>query len=161
VSIIGGVAANSKAALQWLANLQEPWLLIIDNADDPGLGLDEYFPKGQRGHVLITTRDPHSKIYGTVGDRFFEFQGLEKEEASSLLLNAAGLKRPWDSAMSHIATIISNALGDLAIAITQAGKTIRLGYCKLHEYLEYWERQWKKKRQNRLPVKGNDAFNDL
>jgi hypothetical protein len=57
VSVIGGVEANEKAAINWLSNLRNPWLLIIDNADDRDFKLDEYFPRGNRGHVLITTRD--------------------------------------------------------------------------------------------------------
>ncbi|KAF1849642.1 tetratricopeptide repeat domain-containing protein [Cucurbitaria berberidis CBS 394.84] len=161
VSIIGGVEANENAALHWLSNLSEPWLLIIDNADDPDLKLDEYFPRGNRGHVLITTRDPVNKSFGTVGNRFFEFQGLNKDEASCLLLNAAGQIQPWSSAMSNVATTIAKTLGYLALAITQAGKTIRQGYCKIHEYLDFYERQWIKTRQRRLAVKERDAVDNL
>ena len=156
MSIIGGVGANENAALNWLSNLSEPWLLIIDNADDPDLKLDEYFPRGNRGHILITTRDPLNKSYGNVGDGFFEFQGLKNDEASCLLLRAAGQVQPWDSAVSNIATTIAKTLGYLALAITQAGRTIRQGYCKLYEYLEFYERQWRKTRQGRQAVKARD-----
>ncbi|KAF2006584.1 tetratricopeptide repeat domain-containing protein [Amniculicola lignicola CBS 123094] len=161
VSTIAEVDPNEKAALHWLSNLSEPWLLIIDNADDPTLELDEYFPKGNRGHILITTRDPIHKSYGTVGEKFFEFQELKSEEASCLLLKAAGQERPWDSKLSHIATTIAKTLGFLALAITQAGRTIRQGYCKIHDYLEFYERQWKKTRQRRQPVKTRDLADDL
>ena len=161
VSIIAGVEANENAALHWLSNLSEPWLLIIDNADDHDLNLDEYFPRGDRGHILITTRDPLNKSYGTVGEKFFEFQGLKTDEARCLLLTAAGQKKPWDSALFSIATTIAKTLGHLALAITHAGKTIRQGYCKLHEYLEFYERQWKKTRQRRQAVKTKDAADDL
>jgi hypothetical protein len=44
VAEIGGVAPNSKAALQWLEKQNAPWLLIIDNVDDPDLELLDYFP---------------------------------------------------------------------------------------------------------------------
>ena len=66
VARVRGVDANEKAALHWLSNLEERWLLIIDNADDPGIGLDDYLPKGNRGHVLITTRNPTNQSYGNV-----------------------------------------------------------------------------------------------
>ncbi|ERF69939.1 hypothetical protein EPUS_05483 [Endocarpon pusillum Z07020] len=161
VSIIGGVGANENAALNWLSNLNEPWLLIIDNADDPDLKLEEYFPRGNRGHILITTRDPLNKSYGTVGNGFFEFQGLKNDDASCLLLRAAGQVKPWDSTISNIATTIAKTLGYLALAITQAGRTIRQGYCKLHEYLDFYERQWKKTRQGRQAVKVRDTADDL
>lgn len=161
VSIIAGVEANENAALHWLSNLSEPWLLIMDNADDHDLKLDEYFPRGNRGHILITTRDPLNKLYGTIGDTFFEFQGLKTDEAKCLLLTAAGQKQPWNSTSYSIATAIAKTLGYLALAITHAGKTIRQGYCKLHEYLDFYERQWKRTRQNRQAVKTRDAADDL
>lgn len=161
VSIIAGVETNEHVALHWLSNLSEPWLLIIDNVDDHDLELDEYFPKGNRGHVLITTRDPLIRSYGTVGDTFFEFQGLKTDEASSLLLTSAGEKQPWNSTSVNIATTIVETLGCLALAITHASKTIRQGYCKLHEYLDFYERQWKKSRQRRQSLKTRDNAVDF
>lgn len=152
---------NENAALHWLSNLSLPWLLIIDNADDPDLKLDDYLPRGNRGHVLVTTRDPGKKAYGNTGDGFFEFQGLSNSDASCLLLKAAGQSKPWDTAMSDIASSIAKALGYLALAITHAGRAIREEYCRLGEYLHYYERQWEKTRQNRLPVKDKDAADEL
>lgn len=161
MSKIGKVDFNVNAALHWLSNLSRPWLLIIDNADDPDLKLAEYFPRGNRGHVLVTTRDPGKKAYGTAGDRFFEFQGLSTSDASSLLLKAAGQTEPWDTVVSNIALSIAKALGYLALAITHAGRAIREEYCRLSEYLHYYERQWEQTRQNRLPVKDKDAADEL
>ncbi|RMZ68170.1 tetratricopeptide repeat domain-containing [Pyrenophora seminiperda CCB06] len=161
VSKIGKVDLNEIAALHWLSNLSLPWLLIIDNADDPNLKLDNYFPRGNRGHVLVTTRDPGKKAYGNAGDGFFQFEGLSTSDASSLLLKAAGHMKPWDAVASNIASSIAQVLGYLALAITHAGRTIREGYCRLSEYQHYYERQWQKTRQNRLPVKDKDAADEL
>ncbi len=152
---------NEKAALHWLSNLSLPWLLIIDNADGPDLKLADYFPRGNRGHVLVTTRDPGKKAYGNAGDGFFEFHGLSSSDASCLLLKSSGQSKPWDSVVSNIALAIAKALGYLALAITHAGRAIREEYCKLSEYLAYYERQWEKTRQNRLPVKNKDAADEL
>ena len=41
-----------------LANTQQDWLLVFDNADDPELDLAPYFPAGDRGDVIITSRNP-------------------------------------------------------------------------------------------------------
>jgi len=161
VSKIGKVDLNENAALHWLSNLSFPWLLIIDNADDPDLKLANYFPRGNRGHVLVTTRDPGKKAYGTAGEKYFEFQGLSTSDASSLLLKAAGQSEPWDTVVSSIALSIAKALGYLALAITHAGRAIREEYCRLSEYLHYYERQWERTRQNRLPVKDKDAADEL
>lgn len=161
MSTIADVDANEHAALHWLSSLTKPWLLIIDNADDPDLKLDDYLPRGNRGHILITTRNSLNKHLGTVGNKFFEFQGMRNSEASCLLLTAAGQVQPWDSTMSHIATTIARTLGYLALAITHAGRAIREGYCMLHEYLDFHERQWKKMRQKRASIKDKDEADDL
>ena len=141
VAQVGRVAENDKAALNWLSNLDKTWLLIIDNADDANMNLDHFIPKGNRGFVLITTRDPDKKSYGNVGPGSFEFQGLKDDEASSLLLTAADRPRPWDARTSLWAKKISEALGYLALAIAVAGASIREGLCQFHEYLDYYEEQ--------------------
>lgn len=161
MSTVGKVELNEKASLHWLSNCTKPWLLIIDNADDPAIDLNDYFPRGRRGHVLITTRDPSRKSYGTVGDGFFAFQGLETDEASCLLLTAAGQARPWTPHMSKVAAAIAELFGHLAIAITHAGKTIREGFCKLHEYLEFHKREWERMRVRRQAVKSSQVADDL
>jgi hypothetical protein len=52
---IGGLEDTESAGKYWLSQLEEPWLLIIDNADNPDLELTGFFPEGDRGHILITT----------------------------------------------------------------------------------------------------------
>ncbi len=47
------VAATKEAAKHFLANAELPWILIIDNADDEDLNLEDYFPPGERGCILI------------------------------------------------------------------------------------------------------------
>jgi hypothetical protein len=161
VSTVGKVDLNEKASLHWLSNCTKPWLLIIDNADDPAIDLNDYFPRGRRGHVLITTRDPSRKSYGNVGDGFFAFQGLEIDEARCLLLTAAGQAQPWTPNMSKLAAAIAEVFGHLAIAITHAGRTIREGFCKLHEYLEFHKREWERMRVSRQIVKSSHVADDL
>lgn len=70
---IGGVELNEIAAKNWLSNLQQPWLLLVDNVDDPEIDVMRVFPGGERGVILITTRNPTNKRYGTEGSRFFFF----------------------------------------------------------------------------------------
>jgi hypothetical protein len=60
-----------------------------------------------------------------------------------------------------MATTIARTLGYLALAITHAGRTIRQGYCRLHEYVEFYERQWKKTRQMRQAVKAKEPADNL
>ena len=37
-------AQTWETARQALANLKEPWLLVLDNADDPHVDYHQYFP---------------------------------------------------------------------------------------------------------------------
>ncbi|RAH80854.1 hypothetical protein BO86DRAFT_400523 [Aspergillus japonicus CBS 114.51] len=130
IARIGGVEANENAAKAWLSSLQHPWLLLIDNADDPELDVMRCLPAGERGVILITTRNPTSKQYGTEGSQFFHFDKLETEEASDLLLAAA-------------------ILGYLPLALIYAGKAILDQLCSLTDYPEYYERTWNRIRRSR------------
>lgn len=43
---VGGVESNENAAKNWLSSIQQPWLLLIDNADDPDIDVTQFFPGG-------------------------------------------------------------------------------------------------------------------
>jgi hypothetical protein len=53
-----GKGANFAAGMHWLLRCTKPWLLILDNADDPEMDISRYFPARGNGHILITTRNP-------------------------------------------------------------------------------------------------------
>jgi hypothetical protein len=88
---------------------------------------------------------------------FFDFQGLEDDEAVALLLKAARQPQPWDPIVIDVATAIVRTLGNLAMAIMQAGKTISQGHCKLDEYLEYYYRHRKTIRQRQATTTKTNA----
>ena len=131
------MADNVSAAKHWLSNLKYRWLLIIDNADNPEVRLDRYFPEGERGHILLNTRIPAHRDYGTVGSQFFHFEGLDQNDGIELLLKTAAKPLPPDSLTERLATAITQALGSLPLALIHAGKAIRKGLCKLDDYLRY------------------------
>ena len=118
-------------------------MLVIDNADDPSIPIDDYFPGGQRGHVLITTRNPDLKKYGNVGRGYFQFQGLEESSADRLLLKAAEVPRTeWQSTTMKSASAITKALGYLPLAIIHAGSAIARRLTTLAGYIDYFEETW-------------------
>ena len=42
--------------LQWMSGIEEEWLIVFDNADDPPVYVVERFiPPGNRGNILITS----------------------------------------------------------------------------------------------------------
>ncbi|RAH48301.1 tetratricopeptide repeat domain-containing protein [Aspergillus brunneoviolaceus CBS 621.78] len=149
IARIGGVEANENAAKAWLSSLRQPWLLLIDNADDPEMDVVRCLPAGERGVILITTRNPTSKQYGTEGPRLFHFDQLETQEASDLLLAAAVCPRPWGVSTGQYADRIAQILGYLPLALIHAGKAILDQLCSLTDYPEYYERTWNRVRRSR------------
>ena len=157
-----GMEPNDRAAKSWLASSEKPWLLIIDNADSGQIELDRYFPGGERGHILITTRNPLHKIHGTVGNRCFDFSHWDPRAATSLLLRAANEPLPWTDAVEEVASHITKALGYLPLALIVAGRTIMTGLCTLRDYLRFYESSWKRVRHRarRLSQEGSTS-NDI
>ncbi|KAK4899558.1 hypothetical protein LTR27_003291 [Elasticomyces elasticus] len=155
VASVGKVSNNHDAALHWLSNQNQRWLLIIDNADDPSIELYDYLPKGGNGYVLITTRNPGFQHLGNVGPRCLKFQELREREASMLLLRAAA--RPSSSSDESMATKIVHTLGYLALAIAVAGRAIREGVCTFQNYLKHFEDTWAHKVRSRDPGHSRQA----
>ena len=128
--------STQSAGKHWLSNCEETWLLIINNADDPGLDLLSLFPEGDRGCILVTTRNPDFRIHGTAGST--EFKGLKQREAFVLLLKAAGTPKPWTALVEEKAREIAEALGRLALALVHAGALILQRVCKIQDYLDFY-----------------------
>ncbi|KAI5924026.1 tetratricopeptide repeat domain-containing protein [Camillea tinctor] len=148
---------NASAALHWLSTVEERWLLLIDNADDVDVNLEDYFPKGVGGHILITTRNRAFRVLGNVDPGYYDFSGLGFDEASDLLLKASSLPMPWLSSWEILASEITKALGHLALAIVQAGAAIRERLCNLQDYLGWYDRSWQKVRQDHVgPIKHHE-----
>jgi len=139
VAEICGLESQVSVVQRWLSNISEPWALILDNADDPRLDISSYFPVGNRGVVLITTRNPGCKVHATVGS--YELGAMATGEAVTLLLKTAGTDDVSNRSMRTAAEAVVRMLGCLALAITQAGAVIRQGYCKLEEYRALYSRR--------------------
>lgn len=120
---------------RWLCNLKDSWLLIFDNADDPSLNISQYFPTGDRGTMLITTRNPDCQVHATVGSR--EFREMKPDEAITLLLRTAGNDASKTS-LRALAKPIVEILGYLALAIVQAGAIIRQKFCNMQEFCKIY-----------------------
>ena len=127
---------TQNAGKHWLSNAEEPWLLIINNADDLALELSNLFPEGERGHILVTTRNPSFRIHATVGA--LEFTGLSRKDALLLLLRASDFPMPWNSSTEDCGNKIVDALGCLALALVQAGALILQKICKIDDYLRFY-----------------------
>ncbi|KAF8134735.1 P-loop containing nucleoside triphosphate hydrolase protein, partial [Mycena galopus ATCC 62051] len=119
MAIKKNVGKSSQDALRWLGDESQGWLLFFDNADDPQINLNEYFPKCNHGNILITSRNPglgvHAGAHALVSD-------MEETEAVELLLKSAAQEITPKN--KDIAADIVKALWHFPLAIIQAGAFI-------------------------------------
>lgn len=156
IAKIGGRDANEEAGKHWLSNLHSPWLLIIDSADNSEESLGAQFPSGERGCILITTRNPRLNINATVGT--LSLDRLEESEANDLLRKATK-HEPWDSSAKTSASSIARHLGYLPLALIHAGRAIFHRLCTLHGYIPFFNRtldDMLSKRSSRTQVEQED-----
>jgi tetratricopeptide (TPR) repeat protein/DNA-binding SARP family transcriptional activator len=123
------------AVFQWLRN-HAGWLLVVDN-----LMLDaavaEFQEVATAGHVLITTvRRPDGHLAG------IKLGEMSADEGATLLLRSVVPEADL-TALQQVpggdwakAREISDGLGGLPLAISQAGAYINAGFAELHNYLD-------------------------
>ena len=98
------------------------WLLIFDNADEPG-EIEDFFPGGP-GHVIVTSRNPAwSQVAEPLAIDVF-----------SRLESLAYLQRRVPSLSDEDAALLADALGDLPLAIEQAGAWLAATGMPAREY---------------------------
>ena len=134
-----GKGATFVAGIHWLSRCSKPWLLVIDNADDPDIDVSQYIPAGWNGHIIITTRNPGVMTHTTAGH--IKFHGVDPEEAIDLLLRSAYPQdeQEYPNPQNRmLAQGIASELGFLALALVNAGTTIRCNVYTLERYLHYY-----------------------
>jgi hypothetical protein len=140
---------------KYLSNITFPWLLIVDNADDPSMDISKYFPAGNRGVILVTTRNRGNKFHSKISSEFGE---MRQEEAISLLLRCIDEGDVSREAPRALAARVVQLLGCLALAIVQASAFIRQKLCSLEEYCDLYSRRRKQLLGSR-PVQGREDYN--
>jgi len=149
---------NLDGVKKWLAATKHTWLLVLDNADDRDVDYADYFPSGNRGCIILTTRNPQCRTHNNVGYR--DLQALDPKEAVILLLGAAEIEPDlWESHTTATAMVV-NVLGSHALAIVQAGAFIRQGLCSLEEYPNHFIQQRQRLLQFR-PLQANSVYGDV
>ncbi|KAE9372043.1 hypothetical protein N431DRAFT_482911 [Stipitochalara longipes BDJ] len=122
----------------WLSR-KDHWLLILDNVDNPDLDVSKFFLSGERGTILITTRNRDLRKYGTPGS--YCTDKLCSKDAAALFLKTAAVENVQDEHVKEVADQIVNELGYLALAIIQAGAVIRQGICHLDGFCDVYAKQ--------------------
>ncbi|KAJ7703604.1 hypothetical protein B0H17DRAFT_890076, partial [Mycena rosella] len=108
-----------RDALEWLKSKPDEWLLFFDNADDPKMDLNKYFPQCDHGNIIITSRNPGLSVYAGSHSAISD---MEESDAVNLLLRSAA-HNTTDSNKAVAAEIVK-VLCYLPLAIIQAGAFI-------------------------------------
>lgn len=174
---LGFSQQSADDALSWLAQPQdistqqtkskEPtgtfdWLMVFDNVDDPNIDLAQFFPKGQHGCIIITTRN---RDLAQLATTHWHLGAMADDEAVVVLLKAAHRAIPdleiktekeakvmEDTMITEepieeieedndhkIALAIVKELGNLPVALVQAGSYAFRMYC-FENYLELYRK---------------------
>ena len=125
---------SPESALHWISSLKANYAMVFDNADvlSPA-ELEGYFPPGQRGNILITSRNSTMQCL-TSPENSLEVTEMEENEATLLLLNASCLSS--SIALKAEASKIVKELFCLPLAVDQAGAFIASGATNIGDYLD-------------------------
>jgi tetratricopeptide (TPR) repeat protein len=121
------------AVLRWLEQCKEPWLLIVDNADDLS-SVQPYLPLQGNGSVLLTTRA--SAVGWLASSLEVDTMGV-LEGAELLLRRAQRLAHATEEEINEAANLVVT-LGQFPLALDQAGAYIEETGCSLADYLQLY-----------------------
>ena len=123
-------SATIEAVRRWLEQ-NDNWLLIFDNAEDEK-DIFIYLPRrsaNKAGHVIITSRNPSWRSIA----RPLSVEVMERNESIELLQSRTGIKDETS------AFALAEALGDLPLALEQAGAYIDASGSSFEDYLELFK----------------------
>jgi tetratricopeptide (TPR) repeat protein len=118
-----------EAVRRWLGH-NGGWLLVFDNARDPA-EVRGYLPQAATGHVLVTSRNPAWRGVASP----LTVQVMERPESVDFLLKRTG------QADEEAADALAEALGDLPLALEQAGAYVEATGGSLAGYLRLFRRR--------------------
>ncbi|MEU9145970.1 tetratricopeptide repeat protein [Streptomyces sp. NPDC048349] len=110
-----GLRAAADLVWDYLDRSDRPWLLVLDNADDPSVLRDGgWLRSSPRGTVLVTTRQASSRWWP--GAQLLHVGVLPRTDAAQVLRDLAP-----EAGTAEEAEEIADRLGRLPLALTLAG----------------------------------------
>jgi len=119
--------ATAQAVRSWLEH-NPGWLLILDNANSAAQCRD-YIPRGDSGHVIVTSRDP---LWSGVAE-LLRVGVMNRADAVAFLEKRIGRSDPAIGRLCE-------ALSDLPLALEQAAAYIEASGTSVAEYLAHFEK---------------------
>ena len=117
-----------NAVRKWLKS-HDNWLLVFDNAQNHS-SLSDYLPNALRGHLLVTSLNQNWKAFCRES---LEIKIWQRDESIEFLQNRT---RKHDQAGAND---LAYALGDLPLALEQAGAYIESTGVTMSEYLQLFK----------------------
>lgn len=128
---------EKTAALVWEALSQrQRWLVIFDYAEH-AKDLGDYQPTGVHGHVLITSRSPVWKGLGQA----LEVKEFNRDDSVAFLTRRLDLPRTGVHEAVELAGHLAEDLGDLPLALEQAGAYMEQTGMSLSDYIKLFQRR--------------------
>ncbi len=126
VAARSGLRAGADLVWDRLDRSDRPWLLVLDNADDPAvLAEGGWLRTSPRGIVLVTTRQAATRWWP--GAELCQVGVLPREDAAAVLRDLAP-----ESGSDEDAAQVADRLGRLPLALTLAGSFLA------HQVLDPW-----------------------
>ncbi|KAJ5393627.1 uncharacterized protein N7487_011268 [Penicillium crustosum] len=117
-----------QGVLRWLRDrteVDDEWLVIVDNADDFTWGLRKLMPKGTRGKIVITSRDDQSQKLIDRGCEQIRIDVMSPREARLVLLrHLSDDINLLPKSVQNDCDEVANKLGYLPLALDLAGAYI-------------------------------------
>ncbi|KAF9000008.1 hypothetical protein BDQ17DRAFT_727144 [Cyathus striatus] len=123
---------SANAVLNWISFLKTKWLMIYDNADGAPEVVEKFLPPGNKGNILITSRNQALRRI-TRNENSMEVTEMSQNTAIELLLKASGLEEQSKQYVNISKNIVTE-LYCVPLAIAQAGAYIMSGNCDITEY---------------------------
>jgi tetratricopeptide (TPR) repeat protein len=121
-----GLRPAADLVWQYLDRSEQPWLLVLDNADTPAIVRDGgWLRTSPAGTVLVTTRRSAARWWP--GAELLQFGVLPREDAARVLQDLAP-----DAGDAEEAAEVADRLGHLPLALTLAGGFLA------HQVIDPW-----------------------
>jgi hypothetical protein len=131
--------------MAWLAHCPRKWLLVFDGTDHYDHHVEDFFPPGSNGSILITTRSPTLCRLSYPADANRRVSELQEDSAMALLFHSAKVQFDiLEVSIVDRARQTINALCRFPLAIELAGSFIANGPWRIDDYLTIYENHYQK-----------------
>ncbi|PGH01896.1 hypothetical protein GX51_04949 [Blastomyces parvus] len=134
LNLFDGTTIDDRGAIvqlvnQWFMSTVEPWLLVLDNADDLSI-INTFWPSSDHGAVLVTSQNPASGYQ--LANMGMEAKPFSPEESATYFREQlGGVKIHEDEARQ-----ITESFGHHTLTIKQMASYIRESRCSIPQFRE-------------------------